>query len=50
MKTRPLGEYEARRENERLRAIIAKIWPIVTKHTPVTFWGPIENELRGKGK
>lgn len=44
MRDRPPEEVE--RENERLRAIIAEIWPIVTQHTPVTFWGPIENELR----
>lgn len=50
MKERPPEADDARRENERLRAIIAMMWPIVTKHTPVTFWGPIENELRGKGK
>lgn len=41
------GELEAlRRENRRLREIIARIWPVVTKHTNAAFWGPIERELR----
>lgn len=34
---------------ERIRLLeraIAKMWPVVTKHTPVSFWGPIENEIR----
>ena len=34
---------------ERIRLLedaIKKMWPTVTKHTPVAFWGPIENELR----
>lgn len=34
---------------ERIRLLeeaIRKMWPIVTRHAPVTFWGPIENETR----
>lgn len=34
---------------ERIRLLedaIRKMWPTVTKHTPVAFWGPIERELR----
>ena len=34
------------RKAEALAAAIEKMWPIVTKHTTVSFWGPIENELR----
>lgn len=41
---------ELRRENARLREIISAFWPIVTRHSPVSFWGPIENELRGGGR
>lgn len=36
---------------ERIRLLedaIAKIWPIVTRHTTVAFWGPIEKEIRRK--
>jgi len=40
---------ELRRENERLREIIAELWPIVVRHSKASFWGPIENELR-KGR
>lgn len=47
MTRRPPDELEElRRENRRLREIIARVWPVVTKHTSVTFWGPIERELR----
>jgi len=34
---------------ERIRLLedaIRKMWPIVTTHTTVAFWGPIENKLR----
>lgn len=34
---------------ERIRLLedaIRKMWPVVTKHTDVAFWGPIENEIR----
>ena len=34
---------------ERIRLLedaIARMWPIVTAHTTVAFWGPIENEIR----
>ena len=49
MTSRPSDELESlRRENRRLREIIARIWPIVTKHTAVSFWGPIERELRDR--
>lgn len=39
------------RQAERIRFLedaIKKMWPVVTAHTPVAFWGPIENELRRK--
>ena len=29
-----------------LRSAVEKMWPVVTRHTQVSFWGPIENELR----
>ena len=31
-----------------LERAIDRMWPVVTKHTPVTFWGPIEREIRGR--
>lgn len=55
MSDRPPEAYEARiaeleRENERLRSAIRQMWPVVTKHTTVSFWGPIERETRKGAK
>ena len=51
MNEKPPEAYETRiaeleRENEKLRSAIRQMWPVVTKHTPVSFWGPIEIETR----